>query len=96
MFYDKCGSLLKPCEGKMQCLDCGVSKDEGLIKDQKKKTKKIEVMEQIKESYPIIDKNCDKCGNEKVFFWSIQTRSSDEPETQFFKCIKCKHIWREY
>ncbi|MFX1287916.1 MAG: transcription factor S, partial [Promethearchaeota archaeon] len=25
-----------------------------------------------------------------------QTRSADEPSTSFFRCLECKHTWREY
>ena len=45
---------------------------------------------------PIIDIDCDKCKNKKAFFWTKQTRSSDESETKFYKCTKCQHTWRAY
>ena len=40
--------------------------------------------------------DCKKCGHEKAFFWTLQTRSSDEPETRFYKCVKCNFVNREY
>jgi len=43
-----------------------------------------------------LEQPCEKCGNNKAFHWSMQTRSSDEPETEFFRCTKCKYTWREY
>ena len=43
-----------------------------------------------------VDEECPKCGHNKAFFWEEQTRASDEPETSFFRCVKCKHTWREY
>ncbi|RZD31406.1 MAG: transcription factor S [uncultured DHVE6 group euryarchaeote] len=39
---------------------------------------------------------CEKCNHTEAYWWTEQTRSSDEPETQFFRCTKCKHTWREY
>jgi DNA-directed RNA polymerase subunit M len=29
-------------------------------------------------------------------WWMLQTRSADEATTQFFRCTKCKHTWRNY
>ncbi|GAH37902.1 unnamed protein product, partial [marine sediment metagenome] len=43
-----------------------------------------------------VGEKCKKCGNEKAFFWTVQTRSGDEAETKFFKCTKCEFTWREY
>ncbi len=39
---------------------------------------------------------CPKCGNNKAYWWFMQTRSLDEPETRFFRCTKCGYTWREY
>ena len=36
---------------------------------------------------------CKKCGSKRVFTFSKQCRSSDEPSTTFAKCIKCKANW---
>ena len=36
---------------------------------------------------------CNKCGSERVFTYSKQVRSSDEPMTTFAKCVKCKQQW---
>jgi DNA-directed RNA polymerase subunit M len=45
---------------------------------------------------PIVDKACPQCEHSKAYFWLQQTRAADEPPTQFFRCTKCKHVWREY
>lgn len=45
---------------------------------------------------PTIDVVCPKCGNTKAYYWVVQTRSIDEPSTQFYECTKCGHRWREY
>ncbi len=45
---------------------------------------------------PITDTKCPSCGNDKAFWWMLQTRGADESPTQFFRCTKCGHTWREY
>lgn len=45
---------------------------------------------------PIVAKTCPKCGNEEAETWQEQTRSADEPSTHFFRCLKCRHTFREY
>eukprot|EP01117_Protostelium_nocturnum_P001432 TRINITY_DN1172_c3_g2_i1.p1 TRINITY_DN1172_c3_g2~~TRINITY_DN1172_c3_g2_i1.p1 ORF type:complete len:109 (+),score=33.30 TRINITY_DN1172_c3_g2_i1:45-371(+) len=41
--------------------------------------------------------NCEKCGNDRAYFFQMQTRSADEPMTIFYKCTnkKCNHQWKE-
>ena len=48
------------------------------------------------QTLPIVGETCKKCGYGKAYFWTIQTRSGDEAETKFFKCVKCDFTWREY
>ena len=36
---------------------------------------------------------CGKCGSEKCFTTTKQTRSCDEPQTSFHLCLNCKHRW---
>jgi len=38
---------------------------------------------------------CPKCDHSRAFFMLVQTRSADEPMTTFFRCVKCKHPWKE-
>jgi len=102
MFCPKCGSLLRPIlkKGKraLGC-SCGYVAEKGQkieVKEQGKKENNIEVIEKEVEAKPLVDAECPKCGHKKAYFWEVQTRSSDEPATRFFKCEKCKHVWREY
>ena len=37
---------------------------------------------------------CGKCGSKKTTFYSLQTRSADEPMTNFITCIQCKNRWK--
>ena len=78
---------------------CGyVEKDKskGELKETIQEEKKIEVIEKEEEAYPLIDAECPKCKHNKAYYWTVQTRASDEPETKFMKCEKCKNIWRDY
>ena len=49
-----------------------------------------------KDSMPTIEIECEKCGNKEAVWWMLQTRSADEPTTQFYRCTKCEHTWRNY
>ena len=49
-----------------------------------------------KDALPTIEIECEKCGHNKSVWWTLQTRSADEPTTQFYRCVKCEHTWRNY
>ncbi|KAG7528042.1 Transcription factor S [Arabidopsis thaliana x Arabidopsis arenosa] len=38
---------------------------------------------------------CPRCGHDKAYFKSMQIRSADEPESRFYRCLKCEFTWRE-
>tara|TARA_Y100000310_G_C20695989_1_gene825764 strand:+ start:2219 stop:2533 length:315 start_codon:yes stop_codon:yes gene_type:complete len=103
MFCPKCGSLLKPkSEGNKKIMHCSCgykSKDklEVKIKEKAEKAKEIEIIDKSElDLLPKMDTTCPKCGHKTAYFWLAQTRASDEPETKFLKCEKCKHTWRDY
>jgi DNA-directed RNA polymerase subunit M len=87
-----------PKKGIMACPKCNYKSKEApkVIKETVEKTQEIGIVEKETEAYPLVDKECPKCGHNKAYFWEVQTRASDEPATQFFKCEKCKHTWRHY
>jgi len=99
-FCPKCGSVLIQKRKNFGCARCGYSSKEKIkISTSEKIEKKGDigvVTEKDTETLPIVAEKCKKCGNEKAFFWTVQTRAGDEAETKFFKCTKCAHIWREY
>jgi transcription factor S len=105
MFCPKCGSILMPKKAKgkkkvLQC-SCGYSDDDttkSVIKETIKQAEDIEIVEADAEDdmLPITEAECPKCKNDKCWYWMIQTRASDEPETKFLKCTKCKHTYRDY
>ena len=49
-----------------------------------------------KDVLPTIEIECEKCGNNQAVWWMLQTRSADEPTTQFYRCTKCSYTWRNY
>lgn len=49
-----------------------------------------------KETLPTIKILCEKCGHDEAVWWMLQTRSADEATTQFYRCVKCNHTWRNY
>ena len=98
-FCPKCGSLLVPDKSKgILICSCGYK-----TKGDKKVSEKIYssregvgVFEQEKATMAKTKQDCAKCNNSEAFFWTMQTRAADEPETMFYRCTKCKHTWREY
>ena len=48
------------------------------------------------EILPTINIDCPKCENNLAVWWMLQTRSADEATTQFYRCSKCHHTWRNY
>jgi DNA-directed RNA polymerase subunit M len=104
MFCPKCGSILMPKkEGSKKVLACSCgykSRDikGATIKEEKIEQKKEDVVISKGElqTLPKMDAECPKCGNKKAYFWLVQTRAADEPETKFLKCEKCGHTWRDY
>mgnify|MGYP006415958575 CR=1 FL=1 len=103
MFCPKCGSIMMPKKEKgksvMTC-GCGYTnkKAEKLeIKEEITDIKEIVAIEEEPEIYPLTDGvECPKCEHDKAYYWTVQTRASDEPATKFLKCEKCRHTWRDY
>ena len=79
---------------------CGYfSEAPAVVKEEVKKKEGIAVVEdeEAEVVHPIEPTvECPKCGNKGAYFWEVQTRAGDEAATKFFKCTKCKHIWRDY
>jgi hypothetical protein len=38
---------------------------------------------------------CSKCGKRECTYYEMQTRSADEPMTQFIRCLNCGKQWRQ-
>jgi transcription factor S len=90
----------------LSCGKCGyVKQDEkkaekALVKPilhiKKKESMTIIPKEADVSTMPTMTMECPKCGNRLCFVWQVQTRGGDEASTQFFRCTKCNHTFREY
>lgn len=99
-FCPKCGAMLMPKDGILKC-SCGYKKEleeENEYKVSEKVDSKNNVIMKGEDinTLPTISATCPECGHNKAAYWLQQTRSADEAETRFFKCLKCNHTWREY
>ena len=90
-----------------KCPSCGKIIDSG-----SKNSKAFEIKQTIRHSdlektviiedsdevatMPTVTSHCEKCGHNEAFWILRQTRSSDEPETRIYTCIKCGFRWRAY
>lgn len=99
-FCPKCGSVIVEKRKNYGCARCNYSsKDRVKLKTSEKINEKkqlVVVKDKGDEIHPIVNEDCKECGNNKAYFWTVQTRASDESETKFFKCTKCGHTRREY
>ena len=104
MFCPKCGSILvvkKEDSKKGISCSCGYKTTEAekiVIKEQVQSTEKdVEVVDKGElETLPKTEVECPKCGHNYAYYWLVQTRASDEPQTKFQRCEKCEHTWRDY
>jgi len=99
-FCPKCGAALVQKRKLDGCPRCNyVSKSHTKISTSEKINEKKQVpiiKKEVKEVMPIVNEVCKECGHEEAYFWTVQTRASDESETKFYKCVKCGHTRREY
>ena len=38
---------------------------------------------------------CSRCGKRQCTYYEMQTRSADEPMTQFIRCLNCNKQWKQ-
>jgi DNA-directed RNA polymerase subunit M len=110
-FCPKCGCRLEPrkTDGQvvLACPKCEYTKQATSSRSQAKVVKVIQPTTQpfmtvvTAEDSKIntmakIKMKCEKCGNTECYVWQVQTRGGDEASTQFMRCTKCGHTFREY
>ena len=104
-FCPKCDLRLKKSSGSstLSCPKCDYTEGQKseiqhkVSQEESKSDFLVLGEEQESESLlPTIKIDCEKCGNKEAVWWMLQTRSADEPTTQFFRCTKCDFTWRNY
>ena len=102
-FCPKCDIRLKKNSGSsiISCPKCNYtegqeSEHQNKISEELKSDFLVLEENEGKDAMPTIEIDCEKCGNNQAVWWMLQTRSADEPTTQFYRCTKCEHTWRNY
>ena len=59
------------------------------------KSKKDKIKYELKPEAMTNLFKCRSCGSRETSYYEVQTRSADEPMTQFITCLKCNNRWRQ-
>jgi len=107
-FCPKDGTLMLPSKGGKTsvCPKCGsrtkVEKSDVVMKEtiEHEKIKIKRRPKEIEETEATVNAECPKCGNKKALWWVAQAGSGlagmeDIPDTEFFRCTRCRHTWRK-
>lgn len=83
------------------CPRCSYSTKEEInmeIKEEINENINVAVIDKDEEEKinPVTSFDCPnpKCNSKKAYFWMRQMRAGDEPETRFYKCVKCGKVSR--
>lgn len=99
-FCPTCEVKLKKSDSGLRCPKCDyIEKSEEVRpKAEEEFESEFKTLEDnnMQETLPTVTIQCEKCTNNKAVWWMLQTRSADEPTTQFYRCTECKHTWRDY
>ena len=58
------------------------------------KIKRDKIKYELKPEAMTDQYKCRRCGSRKCSYYEMQTRSADEPMTQFFTCLDCQNRWK--
>ncbi len=99
-FCPNCEVRLKKSDSGLTCPKCDYTEGNTSTtkKVQEEDVSEFNVLEESEgqETLPTIKIDCEKCGHDEAVWWMLQTRSADEPTTQFYRCVECNHTWRNY
>jgi len=100
-FCPNCEVRLKKTDTGLRCTKCDYTEGGATTTKQVEEEKEVSefnVLEKSdgQETLPTIKIDCEKCGHDQAVWWMLQTRSADEPTTQFYRCVKCNFTWRNY
>ncbi len=100
-FCPNCEVRLTKTDTGLHCTKCDYTEGSATTTKQVKEEEEaseFNVLEKSdgQETLPTIKIDCEKCGHDQAVWWMLQTRSADEPTTQFYRCIKCNFTWRNY
>ena len=101
-FCPECKTRLRKIEGVLVCPKCDYREDGPTPASPRKQTpdvvSELNVLAENegREALPTIKIDCPKCDHDEAVWWMLQTRSADEPTTQFYRCSSCDHTWRDY
>ena len=59
------------------------------------KSKQDKVKYELKPEAMTDQFKCRKCGSRSTSYYEVQTRSADEPMTQFITCLNCNCRWKQ-
>lgn len=59
------------------------------------KSKQDKVKYELKPEAMTDQFKCKKCGSRSTSYYEVQTRSADEPMTQFITCLNCNCRWKQ-
>jgi len=60
-----------------------------------KKIKRDKLKYEMKPQAMTDQFKCRKCGSRSCSYYEVQTRSADEPMTQFISCLDCGNRWKQ-
>jgi len=100
-FCDKCGGLVLPVKGQgfAECRNCKTKYanfESEIVTKLNPQEEEIKIFDGSEPSdFRTTDSvECPRCGHNKAEWALRQMRSSDEPPTQFYRCLKCRWVWR--